>query len=92
MSTEKQIEKRLLDKLSKELERRLDTAPGDMSAAELELIRKLSGDAGITLASIRAGDWGETARKAAEDVIDEEDFDDISGDVFSNFSGPSGTA
>lgn len=38
-----------------------------MSASEMELIRKLCADNSVSLASIRKGDFGETAKRVAED-------------------------
>ena len=38
-----------------------------MSAAEMELIRKLCSDSSVTLASIKRGEFGETAKRVAEE-------------------------
>ena len=53
----------------KELLRRVTTldVAAELSAAELELIRKVASDNSINLASIRKGDFGETCKRVAED-------------------------
>lgn len=59
----------LLKGLIKELIRRVsdpDIAK-DLTAAEGELIRKLLSDSSVNLASIKRGDFGDTARRAAEE-------------------------
>jgi hypothetical protein len=60
---------RLLRGLVNELLRRLDDpeTAKEMSASEMELIRKLCSDNTVTLASIRKGDFGATAQKVAEE-------------------------
>jgi hypothetical protein len=96
MSQEDQpIEKRLMSLLAKELERRLTSQAGAMSAAEMELVRKLTQDAGVTLASVRKGEWGDVAKKAAEQLLEDEDLtdEDLEGlDPFEGFAGPAGRA
>lgn len=57
----------LLRKLVTKLLARLDDPEYDMPVSEMELIRKLCADNSISFASIRAGDFGEVARKAAEE-------------------------
>lgn len=50
----------------KELRRRLKEAPQDISAAEMTVILRLLSDNSISLQSIKAGDFGQTAQRAAE--------------------------
>lgn len=60
---------RLLRALVNELLRRLEV-PDEakaMSAAEMELVRKLCADNSVTLAQVRRGDFGEVAKRAAEE-------------------------
>jgi hypothetical protein len=60
--------KRLLKGLVDELIRRLED-PAEakaLSAAEGELIRKLCSDSSVTLSSIKRGDFGKVAQRAAE--------------------------
>lgn len=59
----------LLKGLVEELLRRLSNKEEAkaMSAAEGELIRKLCSDGSVTLASIRAGEFGKTAQRVAEE-------------------------
>jgi hypothetical protein len=61
--------KELYTAFIKELLRRVTTpeVAASLSAAELELIRKVASDNTINLASIRKGDFGEVARAAAEE-------------------------
>lgn len=60
----------ILELLAKEMLRRLSDpdVAATMSAAELEVARKLSGDAGITLATIRNGDYGDAIKRTLGDV------------------------
>lgn len=59
----------LLKGLVEELLRRLQNPEEAkaMSAAEGELIRKLCSDSSVTLSSIKRGDFGETAKRVAEE-------------------------
>lgn len=50
-----------------ELQRRLIQRAAEMTSSELEVVRKLLGDNSVTLASIRRGDFGDIAKKVAED-------------------------
>ncbi len=50
----------------KELRRRLKVAPEDISAAEMTVILRLLSDNSVSLQSVRRGDFGETARRTAE--------------------------
>lgn len=61
--------KRLLKGLVLELVRRLEDPEEKkkFSAAEGELVRKLCADGSVTLSSIRRGDFGEVAKRAAEE-------------------------
>lgn len=61
--------KELYTAFIKELLRRVTTpdVAASLSAAELELIRKVASDNSINLASIRKGDFGETAQRVAEE-------------------------
>jgi hypothetical protein len=61
--------KRLLKGLVLELVRRLEDPERakEISASEGELIRKLCADNSVTLSSIKRGDFGETAKRAAEE-------------------------
>lgn len=61
--------KRLLKGLVTELLRRLETPDiaAKLSSADGELIRKLCSDSSVTLSSIKRGDFGEVARRAAEE-------------------------
>jgi hypothetical protein len=61
--------KRLLKGLVDQLLHRLETPAiaAEMSASEMELIRKLCSDNSVSLASIKAGDFGETAQRVAEE-------------------------
>jgi hypothetical protein len=58
----------LMELFVAELKRRLtgDNAQS-LSASELEVVRKLLGDNSVTLASIRRGEFGETAQRVAEE-------------------------
>lgn len=69
LSSEPDDGKALMVGLVRELRRRIETPEiaKDMSAAEFELIRKLLSDNSISLASIRRGDFGQVAQKAAEE-------------------------
>lgn len=60
---------RMLRGLVKELLRRLENqeVAAMMTAAEMELIRKLLSDNSVTLASIRHGDFGKIAQSVSED-------------------------
>lgn len=60
---------RLLRGLVNELLRRLDDpeVAREMTASEMELIRKLCSDNTVTLASIRKGDFGKLAQKVEEE-------------------------
>ena len=55
-----------------------------MPASVMEVIRKITTDSGITLASIQAGDFGDVIASAANQVEEEfpfeidEDFPDVS--------------
>lgn len=52
--------------LVKEIIHRLENAPGDMKAADFEMIRKLMSDNALTLASVRSGKFGSLAKEVAE--------------------------
>jgi hypothetical protein len=69
MDDDEDYGKRLLKGLVKELVRRLEdpAQAAKLSASEGELIRKLCADNSVSLASIRRGDFGDTARRAAEE-------------------------
>lgn len=60
---------RLLRGIVNEMLRRLEdpAIAKDMSAAEMELGRRLCADSSVTLAQVRRGDFGEVARRAAEE-------------------------
>ncbi|WP_420381685.1 hypothetical protein [Novosphingobium sp.] len=60
---------RLLKGLVLELLRRLEdpAIASEMSASEMELIRKLCSDNTVTLASIRKGDFGKLAQSVEEE-------------------------
>lgn len=72
----------LLALVTAELLWRMQHTPGDLKAADFEMIRKLLSDNSITLASIRRGDFGHVAQEAAESfpfedgnrVVDIRDF------------------
>ena len=51
---------------TKELRRRLKEAPRDITAAEMTVILCLLADNSISLASIKQGDFGQTAQRVAE--------------------------
>jgi hypothetical protein len=57
---------RILALVVAEITKRLEEHPGDFKAADFEFVRKLLADNSITLASIRRGDFGETAKAVAE--------------------------
>lgn len=57
----------LMELFVAELKRRLTENAKDLSASELEVVRKLLGDNAVTLASIRRGDFGDTAKRVAEE-------------------------
>lgn len=60
---------RLLRGIVNEMLRRLETPSlaAEMSAAEMELGRRLCADSSVTLSQVRRGDFGEVARRAAEE-------------------------
>jgi hypothetical protein len=60
---------KLLKLLVAELLRRLEDPEiaAEMSASEFEMIRKLCADNSVSFASIKRGDFGEVAKKAAEE-------------------------
>lgn len=66
---EQDFGRRLLKGLVTELVRRLEDPEEakKFSAAEGELVRKLCADGSVTLSSIRAGDFGEVAKRVAEE-------------------------
>jgi hypothetical protein len=66
---EEDLGKALLRGLALELLRRLKDPKlaAEVSAAEGELIRKLCSDSSVTLASIKAGDFGKVAQRVAEE-------------------------
>lgn len=67
------FEVQLLRKLVARLLKRLDDPEIDIPVAEMELIRKLCSDNSISFASIRQGNFGDVARRVAEDFpFDEE--------------------
>jgi hypothetical protein len=61
--------RRLYRAFIRELLRRVESPElaSSLTAAELELIRKVASDNSITIASIRRGDFGDTAKRAAEE-------------------------
>lgn len=63
------FEVQLLKGLVKELLRRLEDpdVAAEMSASEMQLIRQLCQDNSVDFSSIKRGDFGEVAKKAAED-------------------------
>lgn len=63
------FEKSLLRGLVQELLRRVSTpaTASQMTAAEMQLIRQLCQDNSISFASIKRGDFGETAKRVAEE-------------------------
>lgn len=67
------FEVQLLRKLVARLLKRLDDPEIDIPVAEMELIRKLCSDNSISFASIRQGNFGDVARRVAEEFpFDEE--------------------
>lgn len=50
-----------------ELIRRLEDDAANISASELEVIRKLLTDNSVTLAHVRRGDFGQVAKQVAEE-------------------------
>lgn len=60
------IGQRIMTKLAEEIERRLEENSKDLTAAELEFIRKFLGDNSVTLASVQRGEFGKTAQEALE--------------------------
>lgn len=66
--------KDLMALFANELQRRLIENAKDMTSSELEVVRKLLGDNSVTLASIKRGDFGSIAKKAAEDFPFPDDF------------------
>lgn len=67
------FEKQLLEGLVKRLLQRVQDPKVEMGVSEMELIRKLSESNSISFSSIRRGDFGEVAQKAAEEEFP---FDD----------------
>lgn len=61
------IARELMQLFAKELKRRLVDGAKDMSPSELEVVRKVLSDNSVTLASIKRGDFGAVAKKAADD-------------------------
>ncbi len=63
------FEAQLLRGLTQELLRRVSDPQlsGSMTAAEMQLIRQLCQDNSISFASIKRGDFGETARRVSEE-------------------------
>ncbi len=57
----------ILHLLIREVLVRLKNQPGGMKAADFEMVRKLLNDNSVTLASIRAGNFGAIAQRAAEE-------------------------
>lgn len=57
----------ILQLFVKEITRRLVETPGELKAADFEMIRKLLSDNSITLASIKRGEFGDLAAAVAED-------------------------
>jgi hypothetical protein len=49
-----------------EIKRRLRETPGELKAADFEMIRKMLADNSITMASVQRGDYGDFARGVAE--------------------------
>lgn len=67
------FEVQLLRKLVARLLKRLDDPEIDIPVAEMELIRKLCSDNSISFASIRQGNFGDVARRVAEEFPFDED-------------------
>lgn len=59
--------RKILELVVKEITKRLEESPNEFKAADFEFVRKLLADNSITLASIRRGDFGETAKAIAEE-------------------------
>ena len=57
----------LLKRLVQRLLSRLSDPRVDIPVSEMELIRKLASDNSVSFASIRAGNFGDVARQAAEE-------------------------
>jgi len=56
----------IMELFIKELKRRLREDAAALKAADFEMIRKLLADNAITIASVRAGNFGEFAQNVAE--------------------------
>ena len=69
MSQDDDLGRRLLRGLVEELLRRVEDkeVAKSLTAAEIAQIRQLCADNSVSLASIRAGDFGETAKRVAEE-------------------------
>jgi hypothetical protein len=59
----------MMSLLCKELIRRLREESKDMKAADFEMVRKLLADNSVTIASVQRGDFGDTARRVAEEFF-----------------------
>lgn len=59
--------------LIKRLKAKLRDDERDLPASEMEVIRKLLADNSVTLASVRRGNFGETAQRIAEELPFEDD-------------------
>ncbi len=73
MTTNADPGRRLMELLCAELIRRLQDGADQMTASELEVVRKVLSDNSITLAHVRRGDFGEMAKKVAEEFPFPED-------------------
>jgi len=62
------VEKRIMAGLVKEIERRVSEDGPSMTAAEMEFVRKFLNDQAVTLASVKAGKFGDRLQKLSTEA------------------------